>query len=188
VTRNAFSTLGGGGSNDNNVGDALEDIFTNGPSDPDIVNLITVIGSTPGGDIPAILAAITGAENSENTGAGLRTDDPWKQSVAERVNAARTTGCTVAGESWCLRRYAQASTSGGEVMSDVLGDPTAFDWLETGIRDAGSISVWGRAIGAWGETSSDTNGPGSTQWTGGMIAGADRVFSSLLLAKKLIKK
>jgi fibronectin-binding autotransporter adhesin len=182
VTRNAFTTLGGDGSNDNNVGDALEDIFTNGPSDPDIVNLITVIGSTLPANIPEIYAAIVGAENSENTGAGLRTDDPWKQSVAERVNAARTTGCTVAGESWCLRRYAQASTSGGEVMSDVLGDPTAFDWLETGIRDAGSISVWGRAIGAWGETSSDTNGPGSTQWTGGMIAGADRVFSSLLLA------
>jgi autotransporter-associated beta strand protein len=182
VTRNAFSSLGGGGSNDNNVGDALEDIFTNGPSDPDIVNLITVIGSTPPGSIPAIYAAIAGAENSENTGAGLRTDDPWKQSVGERVNAARTTGCTVAGESWCLRRYAQASTSGGEVMSDVLGDPTAFDWLETGIRDAGSTSVWGRAIGAWGETTGDFNGPGSTQWTGGVIAGVDRVFNSLLLA------
>jgi fibronectin-binding autotransporter adhesin len=182
VTRNAFSTLGGGGSNNDNVGDALEDIFTGGPSDPDIINLITVIGTSPPSTIPGIYTLVAGAENSENTGAGLRTDDPWKQSVAERVNAARTTGCTVAGESWCLRRYAQASTSGGEVMSDVLGDPTAFDWLETGIRDAGSTSVWGRAIGAWGESQGDVNGPGSTQWTGGMIAGADRVFSSLLLA------
>lgn len=182
VTRNAFSTLGGGGSNNDNVGDALEDIFTGGPSDPDIINLITVIGTSPPSTIPSIFTMVAGAENSENTGAGLRTDDPWKQSVAERVNAARTTGCTVAGESWCLRRYAQASTSGGEVMSDVLGDPTAFDWLETGIRDAGSTSVWGRAIGAWGESQGDVNGPGSSQWTGGMIAGADRVFSSLLLA------
>jgi subtilase-type serine protease len=182
VTRNAFSSLGGGGSNNDNVGGGIEEIFTNGPTDPDIINLITVIGSTPSSGIPAIYAAVAGAENSENTGAGLRTDDPWKQSVAERVNAARATGCTVAGESWCLRRYAQASSSGGEVMSDVLGDPTAFDWLETGIRDTGSISVWGRAIGAWGESTGDVNGPGSTQWTGGLIGGADRVFNSLLLA------
>ncbi len=182
VTRNAFSTLGGNGGNQDSVGDALEDIFINGPTDPDLLNLFTVIGSTPAGGVPAIYTAISGAENAENTGNSLRTDDPWKQSVAERVNAARTTGCTVAGETWCLRRYAQATTNGGDVMSDIQGDPTAFDWLETGIRDAGSFSVWGRIIGAWGETSGDVNGPGSTQTTGGFIGGADHVFNSLLLA------
>ena len=182
VTRNAFSTIGGNGNNQGNVGDGLENIFTNGTTDPDLLNLFSVLGSSPAGAIPIIYASIAGSENSENAGAALRSDDPWKQSVAERVNAARTTGCSVAGESWCLRRYAQASTNGGEVMSDVLGDPTAFDWLETGIRDEGSTSFWGRAIGAWGETKGDVEGPGSKQWTGGMIGGVDRVFDSLLLA------
>ncbi|MFN9543506.1 MAG: autotransporter outer membrane beta-barrel domain-containing protein, partial [Alphaproteobacteria bacterium] len=139
--------------------------------------------SSPSSAIPAIYAAISGAENAENTGSSLRTDDPWKQSVAERVNAARATGCTVAGDTWCLRRYAQATTTGGgEVMSDVLGDPTAFDWLKTGIRDAGSTSAWGRVIAGRGETTGDANGPGSTQLTGGFIGGADRVLDSLLLA------
>lgn len=182
VTRNAFSTLGGNGSNQGNAGDGLEEIFTNGTTDPDLIDLFNVIGSAPAGTVPAIYAAIVGAENSENTGAGLRTDDPWKQSVAERVNAARTTGCTVTGDSWCLRRYAQATTNGGPVMSDVQGDPTAFDWLETGIRDEGSTSFWARGIGAWGETKGDIEGPGSTQWTGGLIGGVDRVINSLFLA------
>lgn len=182
VTRNAFSNIGGDGSNQGNVGGGLEQIFTDGTTDPDLINLFNVIGSAPAGSIPAIYAAIAGAANAENLGAGLRTDDPWKQSVAERVNAARTTGCTVSGDSWCLRRYAQASTNGGEVMSDVQGDPTAFDWLETGIRDEGSTSFWARGIGAWGETRGDLNGPGSSQWTGGLIGGVDRVVNSLLLA------
>lgn len=183
VTRSTFSTLGGGGSNQGGVGGGLETIFTSGTSNPDIINLFSVIGSSPSSAIPAIYAAISGAENAENTGSSLRTDDPWKQSVAERVNAARATGCTVAGDTWCLRRYAQATTTGGgEVMSDVLGDPTAFDWLKTGIRDAGSTSAWGRVIAGRGETTGDANGPGSTQLTGGFIGGADRVLDSLLLA------
>jgi outer membrane autotransporter protein len=67
-------------------------------------------------------------------------------------------------------------------MSDVQGDPTAFDWLETGIRDEGTTSFWARAIGAWGETTGDIEGSGSKQWTGGMIGGVDRVFNSLVLA------
>ncbi|MEQ1754218.1 MAG: autotransporter domain-containing protein [Micropepsaceae bacterium] len=182
VIRNPFTNIGGDGDNQGNVGDGLEIIFVNGTNDPDLQNLFNVIGLTPPGGVPGLYTLVAGAENSENSGAGLRTDDPWKQSVAERVNAARTTGCTVSGETWCLRRYAQATTNGSEVMSDVQGDPTAFDWLETGIRDAGSTSFWARVIGAWGETKGDINGPGSQQLTGGMIGGVDRVFDSLLLA------
>lgn len=181
VNRNPFSTLGGGGGNDGNVGGGLEEIFTNGATDPDLLNLINTIAGGSPSSIEDIYAAISGSENAESNGAAQRTDDPWKQSVAERVNAARTTGCTVAGDDWCLRRYAQANT-GGEVMSDVQGDPTAFDWLETGIRDAGTTSVWGRVIGAWGQTYGDAFAPGSRQITGGLITGVDRVFDSLLLA------
>ncbi|MDZ4739134.1 MAG: autotransporter domain-containing protein, partial [Alphaproteobacteria bacterium] len=181
INRNTFTSLGGGDGNDDNVGDGLDEIFEDGPTDPDLVNLINTVANSSPSSIEDIYAAIAGSENAESNGAAQRTDDPWKQSVAERVNAARTTGCTVAGDDWCLRRYAQAST-GGEVMSDVLGDPTAFDWLETGIRDAGTTSVWARAIGAWGQTYGDAFAPGSQQITGGLITGVDRVFDSLLLA------
>jgi fibronectin-binding autotransporter adhesin len=179
VTRSSFAGLGGPGGNQNNVGGAIETIFVSGTSNPDILNLInTVAGASPA-DILILYSNVSGSLNAEVEAAGFRTDDPWKQTVAERVNAARAPGCTVAGDTWCLRRYAQAASP---VMSDVQGDPSAFDWLQTGIREDGTTSAWMRAVGAWAEADSSLNAPGSTQWTGGVIGGLDRVFDSLLLA------
>jgi outer membrane autotransporter protein len=91
---------------------------------------------------------------------------------------ARSTGCTVAGETWCFRKYAQAASP---VISDVQGDPGAFDWLETGLRDVGTTSVWGRVLGGWSQTAGDANAPGSNQYISGLVIGADRVVNRSLL-------
>jgi autotransporter-associated beta strand protein len=179
VTRSSFASLGGPGGNAGSVGGAIETIFVGGTTQPDLLNLINTVASASPAQILIIYSNISGSINAEVEAAGLRTDDPWKQTVAERVNAARAPGCTVAGDTWCLRRYAQAAAP---VMSDVQGDPSAFDWLQTGIREDGTTSAWLRAVGAWAEADSSLNAPGSTQWTGGVIGGIDRVFDSLLLA------
>lgn len=179
VTRSSFTLLGGGGGNSPSVGGAVEDIFVIGTTDPDLLNLISTIGASSPSAIAAIYAALSGSTSAETTGGGLRTDDPWKQTVAERINAARAPGCTVAGETWCLRRYAQAPAP---VISDVQGNPSAFDWLETGIRDAGTQSAWLRAVGSWSQLDGSDFAAGSKQLTGGFIGGIDHVFNSLLLA------
>lgn len=179
VQRASFASIGGGAGNSSNVGGAIETIFVNGTSDPDLLNLISTLSFSSPGAIVATLTSVSGSTSAETEGAGLRTDDPWKQSVAERVNAARATGCVVAGDDWCFKRYAQA---GGSTLSDIQGDPSAFEWLQTGIRDSDTTSVWARAIGIVTETDVSDYAPGSKQWSGGMIVGADHVFSSLLLA------
>lgn len=179
VQRASFGSIGGGSGNTPNVGGAIETIFVNGTSDPDLLNLISTLSFSSPGAITPILSSVSGSTSAETEGAGLRTDDPWKQSVAERVNAARAPGCVVAGDDWCFKRYAQAN---GSTLSDIQGDPSAFEWLQTGIRDSGTTSAWARAIGIVTETDLSDHAPGSKQWSGGMIVGADHVFSSSLLA------
>lgn len=179
VSRATFGSLAGPGGNQAGVGGAIEAIYVGGTSDPDLLNLIDTIANSSSSAILVLYSSLSGSVSAEAEAAALRTDDPWKQSVAERVNAARATGCTVAGDDWCFRRYAQAEPT---VRSDVLGDPAAFDWLETGIRESQTASTWARAIGGWAQTEGGENAAGSEQVSGGLIGGVDYVFDSLFLA------
>ncbi len=160
------------------VGEALDDIYQDGTTDPDLLNLIDTLANATGDEIADILDAIAGSTQAETGLAALRTDDPWKQSVGQRVNAARSTGCTVAGETWCFRRYAQAPSP---ITTDTPEDPHAFDWLETGLRDSGTTSMWGRIVGVWGESDGGASSPGSRQRTRGLVGGADHVVSGTFL-------
>jgi outer membrane autotransporter protein len=141
-----------------------------------LLNLITELASSS--DPGSILDAVAGSTQAESQWATSRADDPWKQSVAQRVNAARTTGCTVAGDVWCFRQYAQAPSP---VMTDAVPDSDPFAWLETGLRDVGATSLWARVVGVWGETDGDINSPASDHDTYGGIVGADHVFTPVLL-------
>jgi len=161
-----------------NVGEALDDIYEDGTTDPDLLNLIDTLAIATPDEIAGILDAIAGSTQAETGMAALKSDDPWKQSVGQRVNAARSTGCTVAGDTWCFRRYAQAPSP---VATDVTEDPGAFDWLETGLRDTGATSLWGRIVGVWGETDGGASSPGSQQRTRGLVGGADHVIDGTLL-------
>lgn len=182
VLRLAFNELiSNPTGNQSSVGSALERIFVRGVTDPDLLNLVQAIGSGSLADIIALYNSVSGPVLAEVIDAVVHMDDPFKQIVAERINIARTPGCTVAGESWCLRRYAQATPS-GPVMSDIQGDPAVFDWLQTGVRDTGTVSVWGRALGAWSTTDGAIDVPGSRQRTFGLVGGVDRVFNATLLA------
>ncbi len=172
IERTSFSDLG-----DGNAGGAIEQIYQNGTGDPDLLNLIQTIAQNPGA-AGAIYDAIGGSTQAETDQAAMRSDDPWKQSVAQRTDAARSTGCTVAGDTWCFRRYAQAPAP---VQTDAAADSDAFAWLETGLRDEGATSVWGRVVGVWGQTDGGPSSPGSHQRTYGLVAGADRVVDATLL-------
>ncbi|MEQ1864234.1 MAG: autotransporter outer membrane beta-barrel domain-containing protein [Micropepsaceae bacterium] len=165
--------------NQDAVAEALEEIFQEGTSDPDLQNLIDVIAESSSSDIADIYDAIAGSTQAETDLAAQKADDPWKQSVGQRVDAARSTGCTVSGDTWCFRRYAQGGPA--PVQTDAPEDPDAFAWLDTGLRDVGATSVWGRIVGVWGETDGGVSSPASRQRTFGFIAGADHVVNSTLL-------
>jgi len=160
------------------VGDALDDIYADGTTDPDLLNLINTLANATDDEIAHILDDIAGSMQAETGMAALRSDDPWKQSVGQRVNAARSTGCTVAGDTWCLRRYAQAPSP---VITDATDDAEAFGWLETGLRDIGATSMWGRVVGVWGQTDGGASSPGSQQQTYGLVGGVDHVVDQTLL-------
>jgi hypothetical protein len=162
------------------VGDALDDIYQDGTTDPDLLNLIDTLANASPDEIADILDAIAGSTNAETGMAAMRQDDPWKQSVGQRVNAARSTGCTVAGDTWCFRRYAQVQAP-SPVISDATDDAEAFGWLETGLRDVGATSLWGRIVGIWGETDGGASSPGSQQRTYGLVGGVDHVVDQTLL-------
>ncbi|MDZ4866408.1 MAG: autotransporter domain-containing protein [Alphaproteobacteria bacterium] len=160
------------------VGDALDDIYADGTTDPDLLNLINTLANATDDEIAQILDDIAGSMQAETGMAALRSDDPWKQSVGQRVNAARSTGCTVAGDTWCLRRYAQAPSP---VVTDATDDAEAFGWLETGLRDIGTTSMWGRVVGVWGRNDGGASSPGSQQQTHGLVGGVDHVVDQTLL-------
>ena len=179
VSRTPFDELADEDSpNQQSVGAALEEIFQEGTSHPDLLNLISTIAGDPdaAGDI---YDAIAGATQAETDVAALKADDPWKQSVAQRVDAARSTGCTVTGDSWCRTRYAQAAAA--PVQTDAGEDPDAFAWLDTGLRDVGATSLWGRVVGVWGESDGGVSSPASTHRTYGLIGGVDHVIDGTLL-------
>jgi uncharacterized protein with beta-barrel porin domain len=109
---------------------------------------------------------------------GMQAADTFSPSVSERTNTLRSPGCTVAGDTWCFRRYAQAEPT---VATDAVSDIDPFAWAETGLRDAGSFSLWGRGVGAWSRMDGRGAAPDSRQETYGLIMGADRVIDSSLL-------
>ena len=166
--------------NQSSLGAALEQIFVGGVSDPDLLNVFGLLATGNLSDIVVLYSGLSGSVAAEATQAMVRTDDPFRHVLAERMNITRSPGCTVAGDTWCLRRYAQA-TPQGPVMSDVQGDPTVFDWLQTGVRDTGTVSVWGRALAAWSEMDGSDNAPGSRQRSYGFVAGSDKVVDASLL-------
>lgn len=179
ITRTPFDEFADEGSpNQENVGSAIEDIYQQGTSDPDLLNLINTIASDPdaAGDI---YDAIAGSTQAETSFTALKADDPWKQSVAQRVDAARSTGCTVTGDTWCRTRYAQATAA--PVQTDAGEDPDAFAWLDSGLRDVGATSIWGRVVGIWGESDGGVSSPAADHRTYGLVAGADHVVDGTLL-------
>jgi autotransporter-associated beta strand protein len=107
-----------------------------------------------------------------------QASDTFSPSVSERTNSVRSPGCTVAGDTWCFRRYAQAPQT---VATDAVSDIDPFAWAETGLRDAGSFSLWGRGIGAWSQMDGRGASPDSRQATYGLILGADQVINKDLL-------
>lgn len=165
--------------NQRNLGAALEIIFSGGDFDSDLADLFDFIFGLSSEEAAAIYDQISGSTQAETPFTFVRSDEYFKDQIRARISAVRNIdgNCVVAsaGGGGCFRRYAQ----GGPVITDTT-DP--FAWLRDGLRRSGATSTWARALGVWGGRDASVHAPGSDIATGGMIVGADHVFSQTLLA------
>jgi uncharacterized protein YhjY with autotransporter beta-barrel domain len=108
---------------------------------------------------------------------------PFDALVNERSNGMGSTSCGLAGDGWCLNRFAQNDPGATQVMTDATPGEDPFAWLRTGSRRTGETSLWGRALGVSGETDGEAaRGVAGTEFTVvGAIVGVDHVFSPKLL-------
>jgi uncharacterized protein with beta-barrel porin domain len=179
VTRASFADLPGIVTpNQQNLGQALEIIFSGGTFGSDLSSLFDHILGLPLDAVPGFYDEIAGGSQAETPQTFVRSDEYFKDQIRARISAVRNLdgNCVVAslGEG-CFRRYAQ----GGPVITDT-SDP--FAWLRDGLRRSGSTSVWARALGVWGSREASIHAPGSDIATGGLIAGVDHVISQTLMA------
>ncbi len=111
----------------------------------------------------------------------VNTGGPFDAMVSDRSNGLGSGSCGLAGDGWCFNKFAANEPGATQVMTDAPPqDP--FAWLRTGVRKEGETAVWGRAIGAFGETDGYAGSLGTEFRTGGAIAGIDHVFSPTMMA------
>lgn len=180
VTRAAFTTVPGGESgNTGAAAGAIEEIVTSGdPVGPDLTNVINyMLGSGDPNEVAQILNDLAGGSAANSTDEGIKSDDPFKKLVSERLNGNSSTGCKVGGPMWCHNQYA----SSGAIASDAHSDLDAFGWLTTGVRQTGATGGWGRIIGSWGTIDGDAGNRASETETYGAIVGVDHVFNPRLV-------
>ena len=90
--------------------------------------------------------------------------------------------CGIAGQGWCVNRYAANETGATQVMTDATPGEDPFSWLRAGSRRVGETSMWGRFVGGWGDTDGDATTAGSKFDNVGAIVGVDHTFTPILLA------
>ena len=113
----------------------------------------------------------------------VNTGGPFDAMVSDRSNGLGSGSCGLASASdgWCFNRFAANEPGATQVMTDAPpADP--FAWLRTGVRKEGETAVWGRAIGAFGETDGYAGSLGTEFTLGGAIAGIDHNFSPTFMA------
>ena len=127
---------------------------------------VTVVRTSLGdiSDVPGIIVTLGG---------------PFDAMVSDRSNGVGSSSCGLAGDGWCLNRFAQNDAT--QVMTDASPEDP-FDWLRTGTRNPGELATWGRAIGGWGESDGWNGSKGSKFALKGAIVGVDYVFDRDLMA------
>lgn len=167
VTRIALSQLAGLSASAGAVAAALETALAGpAPIGADLAAAINAIFAATPEEQARLLSELSGEQTAGAVFYALRTDDPFKSLVADRLAALKSTGCKVAGFMWCEPQYAMSDA----VRRDAE-DP--FGWITRGVRQDGATSIWGRVIGSW----SDRKKEADTR-TAGFIAGADHVLNS----------
>jgi Autotransporter beta-domain len=112
----------------------------------------------------------------------VETAGPWKSMVNDRSNGIGSGSCGLAGDGWCLNRFAANEPGATQVMTDATPGDDPFNWLRTGVRKVGETAAWGRVVGVWGETDGSATVGGTDFRVGGVIVGVDHVFTQDLLA------
>jgi uncharacterized protein YhjY with autotransporter beta-barrel domain len=113
----------------------------------------------------------------------VNTGGPFDAMVSDRSNGLGSGSCGLASASdgWCFNRFAANEPGASQVMTDASPqDP--FAWLRTGVRKEGETAVWGRAIGAFGDTNGHAGSKGTDFRVVGAIAGIDHNFSPTFMA------
>ncbi len=144
-------------------------------------SLFEMNSALDGNTIDVTVARTSLGDISDVPGIIVNLGGPFDAMVSDRSNGVGSASCGLASASGgsCLNRFAQNDAS--QVMTDASPEDP-FDWLRTGVRKVGETAVWGRAIGAWGESDGWAGSKGSEFALAGAIVGVDYVFERELMA------
>jgi outer membrane autotransporter protein len=144
-------------------------------------SLFEMNSDVDGNTIDVTVARTSLGDISDVPGVIVSLGGPFDAMVSDRSNGVGSSSCGLASASGgsCLNRFAQNDAT--QVMTDASPEDP-FDWLRTGVRAVGELAVWGRGIGAWGESDGWAGSKGSKFDLAGAIVGVDYVFDRDLMA------
>ncbi len=134
-----------------------------------------------GNTIDVDVARTSLGDISDVPGVIVTLGGPFDAMVSDRSNGVGSSSCGLASTAGgsCFNRF--AANDATQTMTDASPEDP-FDWLRTGVREIGETAVWGRGIGAWGNTDGWNGSKGSKFSLAGAIVGIDHVFDHDLMA------
>ena len=166
VTRQEFGEVAGLTKNQQNVGDAIENIYDDLLLDSDFAQNVAQLFSLNDEDYPAFLNQLTGAEYAQYLQSVLWSTRVLNRTITERMecDAAYAAG-------------AMANVNGMQVRPTADLAPAVL-----GCFTPGTGHVWGRAFGSWNSHDGDQNAPGYDEQQYGFTVGADYAFTESFYA------
>ena len=174
VTRIPFDEVVGLDPNARNVGEGIEEIYESSQGTPlgDAIEELFALDPDAYNDL---LASISGSEYAQGLQALLDSQGAFQNSVLGHLGHGTGGGggqtASLGSFDFISNQMAAAGTNEGGGTAPARAQLAAAEGTRD--RDAGSVGIWGRGYGTFGDNDGDSNAPGFDQKQFGFAAGVD---------------